>query len=240
MNLNNSILTQVKRISISNDPYESCGFIINNGQKNIVYEGVNIADDKVNNFAISPYSYLKATYLGKIIGVFHSHTQSGHSDNFTELDKLNIQNHKIPMLLYNLNNDTFKISNDESISKYVGRKFEFNRYDCLSLVEDFYRNEFNIKLPEHDRNEHTLHDLPSLILDNISNYGFVPLSPDNAMKYGDIIISKYFNTPSHLMIYIDNNQVLHHRYNHYSIIEQFSNLHKSHTHSIVRHTSLWN
>ncbi len=233
------ILANIKRHSLSESPKESCGFVLKKNDKLICFECENMADDKFNNFLISPKEYIKACELGEISYIYHSHPSESHDYSFTSLDKINSVGHKTPMILYNVPNDKFSVFYENVLEiKYVGRFFEYNKNDCFSLVEEFYHNEFNIELIKKDRDYQTLKDNPNFIIDNISNYGFQEIDKKDKMKYGDVLITKGINGPSHLMIYINNNQVLHHPFNNYSTICQYSDYCKNNTIKVIRHKNL--
>ena len=236
--LNQIIFKQIRSHALSEYPKEACGLIIYNNQKSCVIPCRNISTEPINHFILSPIDYLKACLKGKIEWLYHSHSQPDHNENLTHLDILNSNIHHRPMILYNMVYNKFSFNQDNSLLKYVGVPFIYNNNDCLSLVEKFYKNEFKITLPSYTRNQNTLENNPSLFLDKMDKYGF--RSINNNIQYGDIIMTGYDKYPSHLMIYIGDNQVLHHRYNYYSNIEYLSELYKKYIINVVRHHKLWN
>lgn len=241
LNLSKKTFNLIKNHAIKENPYECCGLLIESGNYIHPYSCRNMADDKVNNFSLSPYDYLNADGAGKIIGFYHSHCLETQPNEFTLLDKLNSINHKLPLVLYYLPKDEFKIFNEKNfLYNYIGRPFEYNVNDCLSLVEEFYSKEFNIIFPTNNRNESWNTENPFRILENIENYGFVEIKNKESLKFGDIILinDKENKHPIHLMIYVDNNQILHQRPAAYSTIEQYNDLYKKQTYNIIRHKNL--
>jgi proteasome lid subunit RPN8/RPN11 len=240
--LNKKIYESIKQHSLEMFPEECCGLLTYDNKIGIsVHPCKNVADDKRNNFVISPSDYLRTAKTGNILSFYHSHTLPDHSEDFTNLDKMNSVSHKLPIILYNCPNDQFKIFNSDRIDcEYVGFKFKYNEHDCYSLVEMFYSKELKIQLPKTDRDINTMENNPYFMAENIENYGFKEVEDKKNIQYGDIIMSNSLKGPTHLMIYIDNNQILHHRYNQYSTIEQYNNLYKSNTFKIIRHKKLWN
>jgi proteasome lid subunit RPN8/RPN11 len=240
LNLSKKTFNLIKNHALTDNPNECCGLLVESGNYVHPYPCKNMADDKINNFSVSPYDYINASENSKIVGFYHSHCLKEQPNEFTLLDKLNSINHKLPLVLYYLPNDEFKIFNDKDVySQYIGRRFSYNESDCLSLVQDFYSNEFDIKLPNKFRDEHWIRVNPREIIDNIPNFGFKELHVQENLKHGDIIISKNSTSaPAHLMIYLENNQVLHQKLNSYSTVEQYSNLYKENTYIRIRHKEL--
>lgn len=237
--LNTNIINSIKKHAIVESPNECCGLIYASGDSNYTFPSVNISQNKFNSFSISPFDYINASEQGKIVGFYHSHC--GNNGEFGHLDKYNSLNHKLPLVLYHIKSDNFKIYNDkdEKFSKYLGIKFEYGKNDCFSLVESFYNNEFNINLPNISRDKNWHNKNPLLIKENIENFGFKIVSN---LEYGDVVLVSLPNNqnPRHLMIYLGDNKVLHNSFNSYSVIENYSEQMKKQTISIIRHKSLWN
>lgn len=229
----------IKDHALSVFPEECCGLLARYNDKIFIFPSINCAEDKKNNFSISPYDYLSVAKNNEIIGFYHSHTQEEHSDTASQYDKLNSIGHQLPIVIYHALKDNFSIFDKNKYEyKYIGRKFKYGTNDCLSLVEDYYLTEFNIRLPHTERNDSTIKNNPFLMIENIDNYNFSILNNDRELKNGDIIITKSIYGPTHLMIYIGNNLVLHHRYNQYSTIEPYNMFYRKNTDRIVRHNTL--
>ena len=236
MNLSKWIFKTIKEFALESAPNECCGFLLDIDNSIHIFKCKNSAEDSLNNFLISPKEYIKASLIGKILYSYHSHPSEKHSDNFTLLDKLNSIEHKIPMIVYNITNDKFSFFEDNHInSEYIGQPFEYNKNDCLSLVERFYEKEFKIQFIKRNRDENTIKDDPKIFIRNIDNYGFQELTDKEELKYGDIIITNSAFGPTHLMIFIGNNEILHHRIHGYSTTEIYSNLYKKNTVKRIRH-----
>lgn len=236
INITKKNFIQMKNHAIQETPNECCGLLIDKSNSSIVFPCRNMADDKLNNFSINIKDYIKGSEMGNIKAFYHSHCSEAHINDFTLLDKLNSINHKLPMILYFLPNNEFKLFNENSINnEYIGKSFKYNESDCLSLVEKFYLQEFNIILPKEFRNDNWIKESPNRIIDNIQKFQFHEV---NDLRFGDIILIKNHTLyPSHLMIYLNNNQILHHRFQGYSTVETYSNFYKNQTNKYLRHNS---
>ncbi len=238
LTLNNNILNNIKKHAATDSPNECCGLIYSSGDNNYVFPSINISQNKRNSFTISPVDYINASEQGKIVAFYHSHC--GYNSEFSECDKYSSLNYKLPLVLYDVQTDKFKIFNDKDnkFNKYLGIKFEYGQNDCFSLIQEFYSNEFEIKLPDIQRNKNWYENNSNLIIENISSFGFHSIEQP---KYGDIILVRRTDQklPRHLMIYLKNDTVLHNSLNSYSVIESYSYAMKLQTHTILRHKSLW-
>lgn len=237
--LSQNIMKDIANHAKKSSPLECCGLIVHNDNGYHSFPCLNLADDKYNSFSISPVDYIRADKIGHIEACYHSHCNPNHNLELTEMDKWSAKNHNIPMILYDVRLDKFTTSESASNhAKYIGRKFKYNHDDCLSLVEEFYQNEFGILLPHTDRNDNTVKDNPSIMIENISKYGFREVI--DLPKYGDIILLNTHIGVTHLMLYIGDGQILHTSHNKYSSIELYSNDYKRLTHKILRHGWLCN
>lgn len=232
MNISNHIYNKIKNHAMSIPNQECCGLLVENKNGVDIVPCTNIAENKYNNFCISGADYIKASKLGNIIASYHSHVCDEQNNYPSLLDQINSQGHKLPSIIYYLHQDKFQILDHYQFCRYIGRPFIYNSNDCLGLVEDYYANELQIYIPRFERNETTLKNNPTIILDNIQECNFINV---NQLQLHDIIIINTLLGPTHLMIYVGNNQILHHRYKQYSTVEIYKDLYQRQTHSIFRH-----
>ena len=195
----------------------------------------NIAADKTKDFEISPVDYLLATTRGKIIAYYHSHCLESQPDKLTPFDLLISTENNLPIILYHVPSDSFKVGGELEYSEYIGRKFNFDTSDCLSLVEEFYDKEFNIKIEHVTRDENWFKTDPHKIKNSANKYGFFEVDK-NSPRFGDLLVIEYTHTfPSHFMIYLGDDEILHHRAGGYSTIEKYNDTLKELTAMCLRH-----
>jgi proteasome lid subunit RPN8/RPN11 len=233
----NNVLT-IKEHALSKPNEEVCGFIIANNNSFLIYKGTNINNNKSKFFTISPKDYLCANHLGSIIGVYHSHTINGSTD-FSDLDKQNAKKHKLLYILYTIKNNKLLIYDynaDNKFDTYLNKEFVFGKQDCYSLIQEYYRKELNIQLPDIDRNIYWYQTNKYKIKDEYTNFFSTIFVEKQDLKQNDILIFKYDKDiePHHLGIYIGNNSFLHHPRNKYSTIELYSNIYIKRTEKILR------
>lgn len=89
------------------------------------------------------------------------------------------------------------------LRKYIGR--DYDSYNCLDLVREFYKDHYNLELKDYyegstpERNE-----AASLIVSNKGD--FVEVSDP---QFGDIVVIKLHGMECHLGVYIENGRFLH-------------------------------
>ena len=246
--ISDEIKVKIKAHSLKESPDECCGLLLLN-KKNVLeaFPCRNIAQDKKNEFVVCQLDYLKAAMNGKIVGIYHSHCIQDNS--FSELDKqisykLNLKN-----IVYILKRDSFEEYSPENYyNKYVDKDFVIGVSDCLSIVENYYNEEFGIKIFHYERTADWDKDYPEFVKDKLAEFcdsqnfdkffekeNFVKIEGiENARKH-DIIVFKYLeNYPSHFGIYLGQNHILHQPRNKKSIIEKLTDAEKRRIYCFVR------
>ena len=183
---------------------------------------------------------------------------------FSEFDKIQSEAHELPSILYNVKEDKFfEYEPTGYKSPYVGRMFQIGSQDCFTLLRDYYKNELGISFDNFKRDELWSNNLTGFLKEKAREVKLSPRSTfignlnillkkehlvevtqgqpnvEDMMNY-DIILFKYYNLdkPSHCGVYIDGNKILHHPARNYSRIQNYSELLRKQTYSILRHESL--
>lgn len=150
MLLNENLKQEIRQHALSKKEEEVCGFICFNFLSHIkeIYRCNNSILNKTNSFSISPLDYVRASRSGEILAVYHSHINN--NIEFSLSDRINANNHEIPFILYNINQDIFNeyIPNNYD-NPYVGREFEYGKSDCFNLVKEYYKKELNINIVDN-------------------------------------------------------------------------------------------
>ena len=232
----------IKKQALENIPNECCGFIVKENDSFKCIPCNNTATDKINNFKIASLEYLKIQNKYKIYYIYHSHTNE--NCDFSEMDKNCSENLNLPIILYNIQKNIFKIYQPINISNnYIGRYFEIGINDCLSLVEDYFKNELNFIINFYENwkqiRENLNKDLISakevgenIIKDKIfEKNGFKNIGNKNLIK-NDILVLNVYN--KHFAIYLDNNKILHQPMLSFSKIENYCNFYRRHTELVYR------
>lgn len=230
--LNTKLQDQIKEYSLLSPEEEKCGLILESGNNVFIYPCQNISSNKEHHFELNPMDYLRAWNNGKnqVIGIFHSQKGSPSS-----LDYYNASGHGIYSIVYSINEDKFYEIRGEYLKwkKYLGKYFEIGKQDCFTLVQNFYKNEYNINIGDYARGDGWFKKNPNIIQENASKEKFIDIGANNKLNEGDILVFNY----GHFGIYIDIELLLHHPRNKNSIIEQLTTIYKQNITNVYRHES---
>ena len=222
---------QIKKHATQQSPKECCGLIVFNDRVEIV-QAKNLSESPNQHFFIDPKSYLYASHLGEIKGIYHSHL---NNPKFSEMDKQNSERTKLWNVLYNITDDSFHSYWPKNYKyKYCGRAFQIGIMDCYTLVQNYYEAELKVKLKKYTREENWSKEAPILFNKEFSKNGLVEVK--NPRKH-DIITIKGPNEKiaTHLLIYLGNNEILHHPRFGESTIEIYSSIYRRLTEKILRY-----
>lgn len=247
----------IRRHSLQEAPREACGIIVTTPDGQAIQRCKNIAENPEEEFEMSvkEFGYHERSAL---LAYYHSHP-IGADLTFSEVDKWVAEALNKPSIIYFVQTDDFKIYVPKGMEiPYVGRPFVKLALDCISLVIDYYRREYNIHLKDfiHKGREnsnwdkdlkHVLEyanktDLEEHYYDNGFKTVFDgPIKDLKKMKKGDIILMRQGRLPcsSHVGIYLGNNRVLQQLIGSLSEVSYLDPEEKLKTNCVLRHQSLW-
>ncbi|EBP7191379.1 phage tail protein, partial [Salmonella enterica] len=193
--INDDILTHAKRCT----PAESCGYVVKTAFETVYLPCENISAEPGMYFRMSPEDYIRASFLGEVVALVHSHPGDGGQPYLSTVDRtLQIQSGL----------DWWLVS-DERIHKFrcvphlTGRQFEHGVTDCYTLFRDAYHLA-GIDMPDFDREDDWWSQGKSLYLDHLEATGFYRVDPEDAQP-GDVLICCFGSpTPNHAAIYCGN------------------------------------
>lgn len=239
ISLEKKLKREIIRHSLKDVSKECCGFILENQGETQVFECLNSSSSPEAFFSISPWDYIKASKLGKIMAVYHSHPKSGY---FSEFDKSNSINHNLPFVLYCVETNSFSFFDPKlsDFSRYLGRRFSLGSLDCFTLIRDFFEKELNIKISDYKVTEDEIKNNINFFEANYEKEDFLKVGDVNEIKKYDIILMrrKGGKFASHAALYLDKDLILHQPMNSFSKIETYSQVYKKLTLFIVRNKSL--
>lgn len=119
----------------------------------------------------------------------------------------------------------------------IGKQFIWGSQDCYTIIQDFYKDNFNIDLTNYARPEDFWRGGLNLYYDNYHKEGFSLVhDPIDKMRVGDVmLIALDADLPNHAAIYVGRGQILHHFYNQLSIMEGIRKLYRDRCMAILRH-----
>ena len=205
---------QIKEHTLSCYPEEMCGIIV--GENFIPLK--NVADNPKKEFRILEQDLIP--YLGKIIAIVHSHCYNSErpgildirTPSATDIKQQKLSN--VPWLILGTDGSVttpyIQIPREPS-KELLGRPFMWFVNDCYTLVQDYYKFNLNIDLPEHkaDVDYKQLKNHDNLFDEYIEEYGFEASDDITNLKNGDLLLlNNGLAYRNHLGIY-HNEHVLH-------------------------------
>ena len=233
----------IQEVGAREYPNEACGVVVRLGKKSIPIACENTAADKRNHFVISPVDYAKASDVGEIIGIWHTHIEIPPIPS--DADKVGCANSELPWYIVSVYKagDGFGFS-EMTVTEpsgfeldYLERPYAFGVLDCWSLVRDYYRREYSIKLGDYPRIEKFWAEGYNFFGENWKEEGFRQLI-DEEPKEGDLfLIQTDGKFPNHIAIYIGGEMILHHCHGRLSRRDIYGGYWHKHTTHHLRHES---
>ena len=188
-------------------PKECCGVVIVNRGVYKYTPCHNVHTSPVDNFVISPLDYASAEDEGEIVTIVHSHSDDV---NPSKADIESQKAHGIDWLIVNPNGDLYWLRGDKEEVPLYGREYVWHVYDCGSFIIDFYKQEFDIQLPDFYRPERFWEKGIEMYLNVYEKAGFIEVGLKD-IQYGDVLLMTLGTTVAcHAAVYLGNNVIGHH------------------------------
>jgi proteasome lid subunit RPN8/RPN11 len=233
----------IKAHALKTRPNECCGFIVEKDGEELVVGCKNTATNPKEDFRISALAYLHTTRLGQIKASYHSHDEIASPST---PDIMNSEAEKLTHVIYVVSTDSFVIYEPKGYNtKYTVRIYKLGENDCLTLAIDYYRRELGISIedPFKGRGNDFFRVSQDSIwasqqyLNEITKAGFKLVTKESELKLHDCILTCFYNSehPSHILIYLGNNKVLHQPRDGVSLVEDYSDYFKQKTYGVARY-----
>lgn len=192
-------------------PNEACGIVV----KNKYIPLKNIHPEPLTNFRIDPVDMVQ---YGEVEAVIHSHiinprntidprtpsTSDQESQQRSDITYgiVATDGHKVTDVLY--------FGDDIAIPPLEGREFVHGVLDCYSILRDYYRLNFGIKIKNWVRDWNWWLNAQDLYTDeNLASIGFHKIAFTD-IKAHDVILFKVNSpVPNHCGVYIQHNTFIH-------------------------------
>jgi cell wall-associated NlpC family hydrolase len=120
---------------------------------------------------------------------------------------------------------------------YTGRVYEVFKADCVTLAGEYLRDAYGLPIPDAttDRAEELAERFGRSFMEPmLVDLGFVHVA---LPQPGDVIICASPGNPEHVMVMVENGNVLHHPANRLSCIEAYDGVWARRTNMVFRHES---
>jgi len=218
MNWKESALTH----AIEEDPKECVGLLLNIRGKERYYPCRNLSMTAHQCFILDPEDYVKATNLGEVTAVVHSHPTT--PPVASQADMVSCEAANLPYHIVNPKTQQWGYYEPQGYeAPLLGRQWVWGVTDCWSLVRDYYRKEKAINLVDYERPITPEEFMKKPLFEHFAKTtGFRELEPDEKLESGDVLLMSILDsTLNHVAIFLGDD-VLHHLTDRLSCREPYS------------------
>ena len=235
--MNKDVIKQAIDHAKTEYPKESCGVIIvfKGREKYIPCKNISLKPE--NYFELCPEDYAKASDLGEIIKIVHSHPQISATPSAG--DMLSLEKGNLPWVIVNPQTESFtETYPSKYIPSLIGREYIWGVSDCYSIIRDYYIKELSITLKNYERKGNRLNPSDNPFLKNYKDCGFVKVK--DLKKHDVIFMMLNGNYPQHAAVYLGQGDILHQVENRLSSRDVYGNAGYwwKNTHGFYRHIDL--
>ena len=204
------------------DPNECCGLLLNIRGKERYHPCRNLSVDSNEYFILDQEDYIKASSLGTITAIVHSHPDT--PPIASQADKMSCESTKLPWHIVNPKTETWGYYEPCGYkAPLLGRPWVWAVTDCWSLIVDWYKEERGIELLDYERPTTIEEFTDDPVFERyLPSRGFKLLDPNEKLKNGDVLaMSIQGKGLNHVAIFLDGD-VLHHSADRLSCREPYS------------------
>lgn len=222
--------------SIGDYPREACGIVVKTPSDELIAIPLpNIAPQPQKHFTINPSAFLEALKQGELQYCYHSHPNGPPTFSPADIRVAEMTSYK--SLLYSMPDKIFATYDPSGVKTPLeGRRFVMGVFDCVTLVDDYYEQKFNVKFPLHATSLEDITDGNGDIKTHITDRN---LQIVDIPKEGDIILFALAQNQkvNHCAIYLGDHAMLHQLINKKSCKEVYGGHWKSATVCFLRHSA---
>ena len=201
-----------KEYANAQSPEEACGLLAIIKGKETFWPCKNLAEGKFEFFVLDPDDWAECEDTGEVIGVIHSHPVGAATPSDT--DKAACEHLGFPYYIYSIQHDHWEKL--EPIGwkapSLIGRKFIWGKYDCWSIISDWYLETKNIKLKEWKRPKRIKNFFENPLFEKgLPLTGFKKQETIKKIKVGDVLLFQSITgNLDHVALYLGDNMILNH------------------------------
>lgn len=191
-----------------------------------------------DTFALDPACWARVEDQGEIVAVVHSHPNA--SANPSMADRVQCEKSGYPWVIVGWPSRALvELQPTGWQAPFEGREFHHGVLDCYTLVQDWYRRQAGIELPDFEREDAWWEPGPNqknLYREGLLAAGFaeVPLAE---LQPGDGLLMRVMSpdVDNHAAVYLGDGMMLHHLYGQLSRVEWWDHPWQRRTTAAVRH-----
>lgn len=189
---------------------ESCGLLVKNNGVISYIPCRNVSQSPTNSFVLNQEDYAEAEDNNdSIVAVVHSHIDN--NINPSEWDIASFNNGNLDWLIVTPDGQLrWMYKQTKQDVPLYGREYIWHVYDCGSFIIDFYKQEFDITIPDFYRQDKFWEKKEERYFEVYERAGFYEIEM-STLQYGDVILMALgTDVACHGAVYLGNNQIGHH------------------------------
>ncbi|MGE3348209.1 MAG: C40 family peptidase [Ramlibacter sp.] len=217
-------------------PAECCGLVVRSGDQVAYRPCANVAQRGQSEFEIDPRDWAAAEDSGEILAVCHSHPDE--SANPSMADRVMCERSGLPWIIIGWPSQVVKRADPTGWSApLVGREFHHGVLDCYTLIQDYYRTELGLTLPDFARVDGWWERGQNLYRENFAAAGFTEVN-DLPQVHDVILMQVRSDVENHAAVVLAGGQILHHLHGRLSCRDVYGGYWQRVTRTVLRHNSL--
>jgi len=231
-------------------PKECCGLIVRDrggeALRYVACRNTASAASAADVFVLDPADFAAAEDAGEVLAVVHSHPNA--CANPSMADRVYCERSGLTWFIVGWPSGVIvELQPTGWQAPLIGREFSFGVLDCYTLIQDYFRHELAIALPDFEREDGfwkktqredgTWAPGQELYLQGFEAAGFVAVSGPPQLH--DVILMQVASdVTNHGAVYLGDGIILHHMYNRPSCRDVYGGYWQRSTRKVVRHHAL--
>lgn len=235
MSLSAALLAEIRAHAERDYPREACGVVVVRRGRRKYIACRNIAE-KNEHFVIHPEDWAAAEDAGTPSIIVHSHPSLPPRPSQADLTEC--EKHGLPWLIVSWpTGAVHEFAPSGYRAPLIGREFSHGTLDCLTLIQDYYRETLGIELPQYHRDDLWWEKGQNLYLDLHRECGFERVT-DTLRRHDVLLMQVASRVPNHGAIWLGDGNILHHQMGRLSSRDVYGGWYRKITTHVLRHRSL--
>ena len=229
------LLAEIRAHAELDYPRESCGLVVvRKGRKR--YMPVRNVAERNEHFVMHPQDQADAEDAGEVLLVVHSHPNLPPVPS--QADLVGCEASGLPWLIVNWpTGTTHQFAPSGYVAPLYGRQFSHGVLDCYAFIQDYYRQELGIELPDFERPDEWWLKGQDLYQDGFAAAGFERVT--GPMQAHDVLLMRVASpVPNHGAVFLGGARIGHHQMGRLSSRDVFGGWYEKVTVATLRHRSL--